>query len=229
MTAQTDTAIVRSIGLIIGGYRLAGLSWKGTHGSNYAARYMINDFQKLTTSGLYLGEIVFKAREPNEDGYALPDKYKSGSDLRDYYHVGIVTSINPLKITHCTSVPGGIAVDSKLGKWKYGGKLKGISYEGKEPVIDMKEMIVTGGLLNLRKQPSTSATVVVRIPDGATVVVEGDATGEWCKASYDGREGYVMTKFLQEVGDPDGDDIAVDRATLQDIYDTIGNWLGLRG
>lgn len=70
-----------------------------------------------------LGNLVFKAREPGEDKYDLPSSYKNHPDQRDYYHVGVVTSIDPLVISHCTGVPGGIKKDNKLGAWHYTGKL----------------------------------------------------------------------------------------------------------
>ena len=114
------------IGLIIGAIERAGGKWKGTHGSNYAARNeMAVLSRQIDATQMELGWAVYKAKAPNESGYALPDKYKSGSDLLDYYHVGVVTGIEPLEITHCTTGGGvdGIATDSKQGKWLYGGPL----------------------------------------------------------------------------------------------------------
>lgn len=76
------------IGLIIGAVRRAGGSWKGYHGSNYAARKQMADFVELKPAHLFVGEIVFKARNPGDSSYSLPDRYKSGGancigDLRD--------------------------------------------------------------------------------------------------------------------------------------------------
>lgn len=75
---------------------------------------------------LHIGDIVFKAYEPDESGYDLPNRYKPGGayydgDLRDYYHVGVVTSVDPLSITHMTTPT--VKVDTKLGKWGYFGTL----------------------------------------------------------------------------------------------------------
>lgn len=66
------------IGLIIGALRRAGGSWKGYHGSNYAARKQMADFVELKPAHLFVGEIVFKARNPGDSSYSLPDRYKSG-------------------------------------------------------------------------------------------------------------------------------------------------------
>ena len=66
------------IGLIIGAVRRAGGSWNGYHGSNYAARKQMVDFVELKTAHLFVGEIVFKARNPDDSSYSLPDRYKLG-------------------------------------------------------------------------------------------------------------------------------------------------------
>ncbi len=113
------------IGLIIGAIRLAGGAWPGIHGSNYAARSETEGLGPFSGTGsLRIGDLVYKAREPEDAGYDLPDKYRKGGksftgDLRDYYHVGIVTSSAPLRILHMTSP--GITVDTKVGAWKYRG------------------------------------------------------------------------------------------------------------
>lgn len=52
-----------------------------------------------------MGEIVYKARKPGDSSYNLPDRYKAnGGDLLDYYHVGVVTKVRPLEITHCSTM-----------------------------------------------------------------------------------------------------------------------------
>ena len=63
------------IGLLIGALRLAGIDWKWTHGSNYAARYRTKNLRSVSRiSDLRLGESVFKARNPGEEKYNMPDK-----------------------------------------------------------------------------------------------------------------------------------------------------------
>ena len=70
-----------------------------------------------------LGELVYKARRPSDSGYDLHGRYLQGGrywtgDTLDYYHVGIVTGVSPLEITHCTSTNGvdGITTDRRLGQ-----------------------------------------------------------------------------------------------------------------
>lgn len=214
------------VGLIIGGLRLAGVGYNKTHGSNYFARNMMQDgLTKLTTSNLYLGEAVFKAKEPGDSGCALPDKYKDSGDLRDYCHIGIVTSVKPLVITHCTGVDGGIARDTKLGKWKFGGKINGIDYGAKEEevVIVSKLATVTGGDLNIRADKSTTSKRLGGIPNGTTIEVIVD-DGTWSAVNYKGTGGYVMSKYLQ-YEDGDGTTITVDRAKLESAYNILGDLL----
>ena len=162
------------IGLIIGAVRLAGGAWDGTHGSNYAMRHEITDTIGITGAGdLSIGDIVFKAYEPGDKNWRLPDTYKNDIDQRDYYHVGIVTRTNPLEITHCTSVSGGIKRDNRVGQWKFAGKLRLVDYnsDGAEPGRDDEHMCneqwrVKGGTLNLRSKPFTTAQRITGIPNG---------------------------------------------------------------
>ena len=48
----------------------------------------------------------------------------------------------------------------------------------------------------MRKKESIMSQVVARVPIGATIDVtsRGD---EWCAVRYDGKSGYMMTKFIQ--------------------------------
>ena len=109
----------------------AGGAWAGTHGSNFAARYETEGLSPITTQTVYAGMQVYKAHERGESGYALPGRYAGHADTRDYYHSGIVLSASPLQIGHVTTP--GAAVDLKMGKWRYGGALKKVAYEGQYP------------------------------------------------------------------------------------------------
>lgn len=201
------------IGLIIGALRLAGLQWTGTHGSNWAARNAVTDLHRIDSAGsLILGMVVFKAREPGEKDYALPDKYKSSGDLRDYYHVGVVTSVNPLRIRHCTGVPGGIKVDTSLGEWRYAAKLKQVNYKQEEQPMDVlyeATVHADNGLpVRMRNQPSTSGKVIEQIPCGTVVNVLEEINPDWARINDSGVDGCMMRKFLRPVGDQgDGQDV----------------------
>ncbi len=187
------------IGLIIGGIRLAGGTWRGTHGSNYAARNEMKSLSRITSPAqLQVGDLVYKVRSPGESGYNLPPAYASSPDQLDYYHVGVVTQVNPLRITHCTNVPGGIKVDTAVGAWQYYGLYKGI--EATDVIPQSAQYRVVGGSLRMRQGPGTNYAVILSIPNGTQV--QGQAVSgndEWLYVSYNGSSGYSMAQYLQRV------------------------------
>ncbi len=207
------------IGLIIGALGLAGFRWPGTHGSNWAARNAMSTLNYIDTQyDTFLGEIVYKAKSPGEDGYSLPDRYKNSGDFLDYYHVGVVTGIDPLEITHCTSVQGGIKRDTTLGAWRWGGKLKYVDYNegGKpmEPIYQAKVHADNDYPVKMREQASTKAEVLAKIPQGTIVDVlgiVGSDEGDWGFILYGDQTGYMMNKFLVPVneGEADGETVPV--------------------
>ena len=227
------------VGLIIGAIRRAGGSWTGIHGSNYAARYEMRELLPVTDAvELNLGDLVYKARTPGQTGYALPERYQTDPDKRDYYHVGVVTSVSPLEITHCTTP--GMARDTKLGKWSYRGRLKTVDYEETEAMEPMaqtaKVTAASGSTVKLRSSPSATDALYWEVPVGATVQV-AEVAGSWAKVRYGGRTGYMMTTFLDLAGqaapdtgeaaetEPGEELITVQRAALQALHAALGNLL----
>lgn len=209
------------IGEIIGALRLAGFRWPGVHGSNWAARNAMATLGHIANvREMFPGEIVYKAKEPGENGYELPDRYRDSGDLRDYYHVGVVTSIDPLDITHCTSRNGvgGVYVDTTLGAWRWGGKLKYVDYDEQEEGTSMEipyqaiAAAASGNTVNLRAKPDKKSTLIGRVNIGETVTVLDEMDG-WAKVSYHGKTGYMMDQYLApipDVGDEDQDEDTVD-------------------
>lgn len=185
------------IGLIIGAVRLMGEKWTGTHGSNYAARNEMRNFGEIITAAmLSIGDIVYKAKMPGQSGYALPATYDGHPDRRDYYHVGVVTSVNPLEITHCTSVSGGIKVDKSLGQWQYYGQLQKVQDGVK--MSEERSYKVVGGGLRMRSGPETTYPVILMIPDGSAVkAAEIAGNSEWMYCKYGGKSGYCMARYLE--------------------------------
>lgn len=189
------------IGLIIGAIRLMGGEWKGTHGSNWAARNEMASLGPiLSADSLSVGDMVFKAHIPGETGYSLPDAYRNHEDKKDYYHVGVVESLSPLSIVHCTSVAGGIKRDSSLGKWSYNGQWKGIE-SSLPPVPYEPYTVIGGGSLNLRRSPYLTAAVLERIPEGKMVTARAvDGKPDWLQVRYNGLTGYCMAQYLMKEG-----------------------------
>ena len=186
------------IGLIIGAIRRAGGTWTGNHGSNWAARHAMQGLSDKPR--LELGALMYKAHAPGTRGWSLPASYQGHPDQRDYYHVGVVTSVTPLRITHCTSWGGGsgIKVDTSLGAWKYGGRAKGIDYARKEEPAQMEKAIVkakSGKTVRLRVSPSIQAVASANVPIGSEVTVLQRA-GDWWEVNYLGKRGWMMSMFL---------------------------------
>lgn len=189
------------IGLVIGAVRRAGGAWNGRHGSNWAARNAIMSLQSPAL--LEVGCIVFKAHEPGAIGNNLPADYKDHPDQRDYYHAGVVTSVAPLRITHCTGgTTNGIKVDTTIGAWRFGGRLKDLDYgnqeEGKmEPIERAVVYAASGETVRMRMGPSDKSAVCAKVPVGAAVEVKTTQLG-WKQISYEGRAGWMMAEFLKE-------------------------------
>ena len=226
------------IGLVIGAIRRAGGSWTGTHGSNYTARYEMRELLPVTDAGeLCLGDVVYKARTPGQAGYDLPERYGADPDNRDYYHIGVVTAVEPLEITHCTGP--GIVRDTKLGKWTYRGRLKKVDYDGTEGMETMVQTATvvadSGDDVKMRSTPSKTDGLYYKVPVGATVQV-ASVDGEWAKVRYQDRTGYMMVEYLEmdvqepptsgsSSGSTGGELITVQRAALQAVYEALGNLL----
>ena len=210
------------IGLIIGALRLGGEKWTSIHGSNYAARNKMNTLNAIESkTDLCLGYLVYKAKMEDQSGYALPDRYKDDPDQHDYYHVGVVTGVDPLEITHCTSVDGGIKIDTSVGKWTHYGELKGVDYAAAEDTQDMITCTVTGGKLALRKGAGKDHKVILYIPDGATVQAAESGVEGWSYVRYDGKGGFSMTKYLKPEALPDAVTLELDRETAEKLLKAL--------
>ena len=181
------------IGLSIGAIRRAGGVWKGTHGSNYAARYEIDGLTRTSLETIYPGMQVFKAREKGHARWSLPGRYAGHKDQRDYYHAGVVTSVNPLCITHSTGtgLPSSIKEDTALGAWEWGGRLKKVGYDeaampgnagadtgnaaeavAPSPVVTAAVIHTQNGRpLNIRAKPTKTCGLYWKLPCGAPVDV----------------------------------------------------------
>ena len=211
-----DSRGIDCSGLFVKAYRDQGASIY--HGSNTIYRKYCSEKGKLTNvSQLKPGMAVFKWNANT------PEKFDDG--LGDFQHIGLVTSVNPLRIVHASSAAGCVTTDMKLGKWAYWGWLKDVAKTDSQPAPvypdepmdegDEEPMAVTeyaivmadsGSTVNLRTKARTSAPLVERVPLGARVEVLGTC-GSWTKVKFGSRTGYMMTKFLtaEEEQDPDED------------------------
>lgn len=83
--------------------------------------------------------------------------------------------------------------------------------------------------VKMRKSPSTSAEILVKIPLGTTVDVLEETNKTWDKISYKGTTGYMMREFLKKIEEviptPDNpineEFVSVDRNMLVDMRDKL--------
>ena len=209
-------------GLFVKAFRDQGSSIY--HGSNTIYRKYCSEKGKLTNiSQLKRGMVVLKWN-PN-----TPEKFNDG--LGDFQHIGLVTSVNPLRIVHASSAAGCVTTDTKLGKWAYWGWLKNVAKTDAAPVIqpetidegDEDPMATTefatviadsGSTVNMRTKAKSTAALVERVPLGARVEILGTC-GSWTKVKFGSRTGYMMSQFLtaEEPLEPDEDLTIEERVT----------------
>ena len=237
---KADDGTCDCIGLIIGALDRCGVKWPGIHGSNWAARNAMAWLLPVSdASDLTVGDIVYKAKRPGETGYALPDRYAKDPDRSDYYHVGVVRSVDPLRIVHCTS-PGGVVTDTKLGKWAYRGGLSLIGEAGdtgEEDIVMRTAVVVaeSGSSVNLRREPH--GALVDRVPvDSVVQVVSYQPGAQWAQVAYQGKAGWMNVAFLRLDGgtestdsaDDDGEMVTlrVPRTAAEQLMDALSQTLG---
>ena len=191
-------------GMFVKMYRDQGA--KIYHGSNTIFREYCSETGKITSAkDLQVGMAVFKCK-PWTDADKGNKWY--GTEPGNLSHIGFVTSVNPLEITHCTSPVA--KTDSTIGKWAYWGKLKDVDYGGSpspepgpdpEPTPVTKTMYVTtpdGKFANIRRKASKQAALVEHVPYGASVTWTKNNGKGWAYVKYHGFVGWMMEDFLTE-------------------------------
>lgn len=182
------------------------------HSSNYFARTQMTSMDSLLDeSQLHPGSIVYKSRR---DTSQLNARYQPGGryyngDMLDYYHMGVVTGIDPLKITHCTSsgTVDGITYDGSIAAWSFFGDLLKVEYDSvvenpQQPPTAYDLAVVyseDGNPVKLRQTPSTRLDYIAKVPAGAQVEVLESADG-WSTIRWEGQRGYMMSQFLRVIG-----------------------------
>ena len=101
-------------GMFVRAYRLQGA--RIYHGSNTIWRkYLSRRGLILSEDDLQPGMAVFKWKAKTPAKFA--------DNLGDYHHIGLVTSVNPLRIVHASTQGMQVRVDTKVGQWTYWGIL----------------------------------------------------------------------------------------------------------
>jgi len=88
------------------------------------------------------------------------------------------------------------------------------------------KVVTQKGPLNMRKTASTKADLIDKIPKD-TILEVTPVDDTWCKCTYNGRDGYIMTKFLSfmdlsqfrtlSLGDT-GQDVLTLKEKLQELF-----------
>lgn len=189
------------IGMCRGGLKRGGATGvTGMSGTNYAARFTIQELAPIKKEALRLGDVVLKSRSADDPDMPLPDRYRPGGadytgDETNYTHIGTVTREDPLQITHMTSPTA--KQDSKIGNWAYMGKLPWVDEEAPQP--DPVTAVVyseNGKPVKIRAKPSTSCRLYWEVPSGTVVIVD-EAGDDWSKVSYGNVTGWMMSRFLR--------------------------------
>lgn len=121
-------------------------------------------------------------------------------DKNNKGHVGLYIG-NGYVIEAQGTQAGVVKSKASLKKWTYWGELKGVKFDGEPqpepPKPEKGTAVVTGNNLALRQGPGTDKAVITRIPNGKTVKLR-DVPDEWRYVEYNGKTGFVMTKFIRE-------------------------------
>lgn len=184
------------------------------HGCNTIFREHCSETGKITSANdLQVGMAVFK-RKPWTDADKGNRWY--GTEPGNLSHIGFVTSVNPLEITHCTSPVA--KTDSSIGKWAYWGKLKDVDYgsdpgpspspdPGPSPDPDPRRNMYTfaenGKPINLRAKASMKAALVDKVPVGQAVTWLKDNGAGWAYVQWQWKKGWMMECFLIEEPAPE--------------------------
>ena len=183
------------------------------HGSNGQARRWISGSMMPITMAAP-GMVAFKARKPGEEDYDLPERYRERGasytgDLMDYYHVGLIDD-DPRYVLNAKSAKAGFCRDLLTAShgWDFVAYLRDVEYhegkDGKKEVEIMRAVVslpsgAAGSTVNMREKAMTSAKLVCRVPVGSVVDILTDQ-GTWCKIDYIGKQGWMMSNYLEYTG-----------------------------
>lgn len=111
---SNDARGIDCSGMFVRAYRLQGQ--RIYHGSNTIWRKHLAEKGPISGAGdLKPGMAVFKWKKET------PAKFSD--DEGDFCHIGLVTSVNPLRIVHASTEGMKVKADNRIGKWKYWGVL----------------------------------------------------------------------------------------------------------
>ena len=195
------------------------------HGSNRMARVEIVALIPINVANIVPGMAAFKHRTPDETGYDLPSAYKQGGayfngDLNDYYHVGLVDT-DTSQVLNARSTADGFVLSPISQGWSHVALLRQVDYSGDTSVPDVPAagtatVYAANGLpVKLRRTASTALPYLDQVPVGATVTLRGPDQDGWTPVTYNGQDGYMMSRFLTQAGDEASYDLTLHGLSLQ--------------
>lgn len=97
----------------------------------------------------------------------------------------------------------------------------------KPPVsTDTTMRVKANGGLSLRSANNTLSARILVIPNGATVTVHSTSNG-WSKVTYNGKDGYVATQYLEEIPDDEVDNLPSNTTEGERIVAYAKQFLGV--
>ena len=234
------------IGMVRGGLKRAGATdIKNLHGTNQAARKAIRQLGRIEyVKNLRVGDVVLKTRSKDDPSMPLPDRYrKDGADYdpavgeTNFTHIGTITCMDPIEITHMTSPTA--KKDKSIKGWPYSGKLPWVDYDPDpeptpepEPEPEYATVYAENGKpVKMRAKPSTSCSLYWEVPNGAEVrVYEWDDSTDsngvtWSRIQWAGQDGYMMKKFLRAEDDNGGSwTVTISGLTFEQAEQLCRDW-----
>ena len=125
-------------GMFVRAFRLQGR--RIYHGSNTIWRKHLSEKGRIhSAADLKPGMAVFKWKPDT------PAKFRD--DEGDFCHIGLVTSVSPLRIVHASTEGMKVKADRKIGKWQYWGVLAETDLAPQEIVPEQAAALPVDALL----------------------------------------------------------------------------------
>ena len=172
-------------GMFVRAYRLQGETI--AHGSNRIWRRYLSDKGVITSPELLeVGMAVFRHRAKDTA------KYPDGEG--DFYHIGLVVGVSPVRIVHASTNGNVVREDIGAEGWTHWGWLAAV-----EKTAGVKGCVTAakGETVNIRRAPG--GAVQDRLAIGSEVEILRQADG-WTRVRYTvERTGYVMDDYINRM------------------------------
>ena len=135
---SNDERSIDCSGMFVRAFRLQGR--RIYHGSNTIWRKHLSEKGRIRSAAdLKPGMAVFKWKPDT------PAKFRD--DEGDFCHIGLVTSVSPLRIVHASTEGMKVKADRKIGKWQYWGVLAETDLAPQEIVPEQAAALPVDALL----------------------------------------------------------------------------------